>query len=117
MIPNIVVVESDKIQEEANNMKLYGYRFMAMTCDQIGDKLELTYHFAMEFEIKNLRTVVEPKATVKSISHIYPAALLIENEFQDLYGLHFSDLLIDYKGRLYLATNAPETPMMKEIKL
>lgn len=114
MVPNIVNIEKDKIQEEVNNLKLYGYRFAALTCDKEGENLELTYHFDLNYDMKNLRFTVEPKASIKSISSIFPSALLIENEYQDLYGLTFEGLIIDYKGRLYLAENAPETPMLNK---
>ena len=58
--------------------------------------------------------IVEPESHVKSISSIYPSAFLIENEYQDLYGFTFDELTIDYKGRLYLAKDAPKTPMLEK---
>lgn len=112
MIPEIINIDKDKILEEANNMKLYGYRFAALTCEKEGEEYELTYHFDLNYEIKNLRITVTPKDHIVSISSVYPSALLIENEYQDLYGFSFEGLLIDYKGRLYLAENGPTTPML-----
>lgn len=112
MIPDIVTIEKDKVLEEANNMKLYGYRFAALTCEKEGENFELTYHFDLNYKMKNLRFTVDSKASVKSISSVFPSALLIENEYEDLYGFTFEGLLIDYKGRLYLAENAPKTPML-----
>jgi ech hydrogenase subunit D len=114
MIPNIVSIEKDEIVEETKKLKQSGYRFAALTFEQAGDNIELTYHFDLNYELKNLRVTVEQKASVKSISPLYPSALLIENECQDLYGLTFEGLLIDYKGRLYLAESAPKTPMLNK---
>lgn len=111
---DVVSVEKDNILGETSKLKLQGYRLAAVTCVQEGDNLELTYHFDLNYEMKNLRVLVEQAATVSSISSVYPSALLIENEFQDLYGLKFEGLLIDYKGRLYLAENAPKTPMLNK---
>lgn len=114
MIPNIVEIDKDLIVEEARKMKASGHRFVAMTFEQVEDKVELTYHFDLNYKLSNLRFTVDQKATVNSISSLYPSALLIENECQDLYGLTFEGLLVDYKGRLYLAENAPKAPMLNK---
>jgi hypothetical protein len=45
------------------------------------------------------------------MSGIYLCALLIENEYQDLFGLTFEGLAIDFKGHLYLTPNSPKTPL------
>lgn len=111
MLNEIKVVDSNTILEEVNNMKLHGYRFAAMTCEKEGESYELTYHFDLNYDLKNLRIVINAGDTVKSVSAVFPAALLIENEYQDLYGFKFEGLLVDYRGRLYLAEKSPEVPM------
>lgn len=111
MLQDIKEINAEDILEEVNNIKLYNYRFVAMTCEKEGESYELTYHFDLDFQLKHLRFTVDAGAVLKSISSIYPAALLIENEYQDLYGFKYEGLLVDYKGRLYLAENSPKTPM------
>ena len=114
MLENLLVIDENKVLEEVNNMKMYGYRFAAMTCDhEGGDTLELTYHFDLNYEMKNIQTVVNLNEKIESISSIYGPAFLIENEFQDLYGVTFNGLIIDYKGNLYLSDDAPKAPMLK----
>lgn len=112
MLDNIVIIDKDKIKEEANNMKMYGYRLVSVTCEKEGDFYELTYHFDLNYELKNLRITFKPEDKIKSISSVYPAAFLIENEYQDLYGFTFEDLTIDYKGNLYLTRDSEKAPLL-----
>lgn len=112
MLENLVLVDKDKIREEVNTMKLYNYRFVAVTCEKEGEFYELTYHFDLNYEMKHLRILIKPEDVIKSVSSIYPSALLIENEYKDLYGFNFEGLLIDYKGNLLLSERGPKTPML-----
>lgn len=112
MLPGLVVIEKKDLLDEVKKIKEKGYRLAAVSCEREGEAYEITYNFDLNYELLNLRIMVEVKDTIKSISHIYPAAFLIENEFQDLYGFKFEDLTIDYNGHLYLAKDAPEAPML-----
>ncbi|WP_051514909.1 NADH-quinone oxidoreductase subunit C [Fervidicella metallireducens] len=112
MIDNVTTVEKKNLLEAVNNMKLKGYRFAAMTCVQENDIFELDYHFDLNFEMEHIKIVVNQTDEITSISKIFPAAFLIENEYQDLYGLKFKGLIVDYKGALYLTPNSPKTPMV-----
>lgn len=112
MLDNLTIVDKEKIVEEANNLKMYGYRFAAITCDKEREFYELTYHFDLSYNMKHLRTNVHLTDIIKSISTVFPAAFLMENEYQDLYGFKFDGLIVDYKGQLYLTPDGPKTPMV-----
>lgn len=112
MLENLVIVDKDDIREAVNNKKLYGHRFVALTCEKEGENYELSYHFDLNYEMSHIRILIKPEDTIKSVSSIYPSALLIENEYKDLYGFNFEGLLIDYKGHLLLSEKAPKTPML-----
>lgn len=114
MLYDLVDIEKSKILEKVNNLKMYGYRFISITCEYENNNYELTYHFDFNYQILHLRTVLLKGDTIDSISNIYAAAFLIENEYQDLYGIKFLNLSIDYKGRLYLTSNSPEKPLSAE---
>ena len=111
MLMDLLNIEKENLLTEVSRFKEGGYRLAAVTCQKEGENYEVTYHFDLEYNLKNLRIVLKQKDFVKSISNIYPPAFLIENEFQDLYGFVFEGLTIDYKGNLYLAPDAPKTPM------
>lgn len=113
MLENMVVIDKNDIREAVNNKKLHGHRFMAATCEKEGEFYELTYHFDNDkYEMNHIRILFKPEDVIKSVSAIYPSALLIENEYKDLYGFEFEGLLIDYKGNLLLAEKSPKTPML-----
>jgi len=114
MLDNLIEIGKANIFDEVGILKVNGYRFVAASCEQVGEQFEITYHFDLNYELKHLRIFVEPFDKVKSISSIYPAAFLIENEYQDLYGFEFTDLTIDYKGHLYLSKNAKKAPWVNK---
>jgi len=111
-LEEFIIVEKENILNEVSKMKMDDYRLAAITCDKEGDGFELIYHFDKNYEMKNIKVTVAVKDTLKSISHIYSPAFLIENEYQDLFGFVFEGLIIDYKGKLYLTENGPKTPML-----
>ena len=114
MLENLITIDKADIRDAVNNKKFYGHRFVAVTCEKEGDFYELTYHFDLNYEMSHIRILIKPEDIIKSISNIYPSALLIENEYKDLYGFEFEGLLIDYKGHLLLSDKAPKTPMLQK---
>lgn len=112
MLENLVIIDKENIREAVNNKRLYGNRFVAITCEKEKEFYELTYHFDNNYELSHIRILINPNDVIKSISSIYPSAQLIENEYKDLYGFEFEGLLIDYKGNLLLAEKSPKTPML-----
>lgn len=111
MITECKRVEKTDIRSECQKLKENGCRFVAMTCEKLENNYELTYHFDFNYEMSHIRLFAEVKDTLPSISDIFPAAFLIENEYQDLFGLTFEGLIIDYKGHLYLTTDGPSVPL------
>lgn len=114
MLFNLEQIENNALLAKVKNLKNMGFRLAAVTCESEKDIFELTYHFDLNYEMINLRIHVTKEDDLLSISEVYPSAFLIENEFQDLYGLTFKNLTIDYQGRLYLTEDGPEAPMKKQ---
>lgn len=113
MLKNLFEIEPNEIVEKAAELHKKGYRLAAITCEKENGKLEFTYHFDLNYELYNLRFHADVKDKIKSISKIFPAAFLMENEIQDLYGNSFEGLIVDYKGKLYLTENSPKAPMFQ----
>lgn len=115
MLDNIIVVDKANIIEEAKKAKKEGYRLAAVTCENEGDTYEMLYHFDLNHEMKNVKVMLQDgDKQMDSISPVYSSAFLIENEFQDLYGMVFKGLTIDYKGRLYMTERSPKDPMVRK---
>lgn len=110
-IDTIEMKSSAEVLKAVQDAKNDGYRYATMICLKKDDGHELIYIFDKDYKLKNLRYFVKPGEKPKSVSGIYLCALLIENEYQDLFGLTFEGLAIDYKGHLYLTPNSPKTPL------
>ena len=60
-----------------------------------------------------MRLTVAKGESVPSISGVYFAALLIENETQDHFGVTFDGLVLDFGSRLYLEEEVKKYPFCK----
>lgn len=109
---NVKDITVDELRPEVQKLFDAKYRFLIITCIDLGDQFEFLYQFDMDLVETTLRlkvAKVNDKATVPSISLICISALLIENEIQDLFGVVFADILIDYKNML-LKTDPDSAP-------
>ena len=89
---------------EVQNLKNKGYRFVTMTCVDLGDSLDLIYHFDLTLLTGD---------TAPSISGVFFAALIIENETKDHFGVHFEGMALDFGGNLYLEEEVKKYPFCK----
>jgi ech hydrogenase subunit D len=113
MLEALKQIEIAQLLGEVAALKGSGHRFVTITCRDAGETHELTYHFDLNYKLANLR-INSPKGTVlPSVSSVYFAAVIVENEIKDLFGIDFSGLAIDYKGRFILSEGAPKAPMNK----
>lgn len=113
MLPNTTTVEGTRLPAEAAALLVHDYRFVTITGLEVGDGHDLYYHFDKDYELLNLLVHLPKGSPLPSISHVCFAAVLVENELKDLFGIDVQNLPIDYKGRLLLAEAAPATPFNK----
>lgn len=93
----------DALSKEIEQIKSAGYRFVTITCVEIDqDSVELLYHFDKDLELVHFKLSALKNKPVQSISPIFFAAFLVENEIIDQFGLKFKDLELDFGGTLYL---------------
>jgi NADH:ubiquinone oxidoreductase subunit C len=113
MLSSLKQINISQLIGEAAELKGSGHRFVTVTCRDAGETHELTYHFDKDYQLVNLR-INSPKGNVlPSISSVYFAAVIVENEIKDLFGIDFSGLAIDYQGRFILSEGAPKAPLNK----
>lgn len=120
MEDNVVAVEAADLVENVQRLADDGFRFVTMSCTEMGDKIDVLYHFDKDLTITNLRLTVDQYSELPSISKVYFGAVLAENEVQDFFNLTFKDLLVDYKGRFLIPEKVPteselETVSVKEM--
>jgi Ni,Fe-hydrogenase III component G len=115
MLANTHDVSPAALTGEAADLLGHGHRFVTITCLDAGDAHEVLYHFDKDYQLINLRVMLPKGATLPSISHLCFAAVVVENEMKDLFGLSISDMAIDYEGRFILSEGAPTAPMNKSL--
>jgi NADH:ubiquinone oxidoreductase subunit C len=107
-------ISLDTLVGEAGRMKAEGYRLVTMSAAELdAEKVDILYHFDKNLTMKHLRLTVAKDVQVPSISSVYLAALLVENEIQDLFGVRFKGLAIDFNRTLYLDEEIKTTPLCR----
>ena len=94
-------------------LKNQGYRLVSMSCVDLGESFDLLYHFDRETQLVHLRLTLPKGEVAPSISGVYFAALLIENETRDPFGVIFDGLVLDFGGNFYLEEEVKKYPFCK----
>ena len=104
----------DTVRDEAKKCFDDGWRLVTMTAVDTGEAgFDILYHFDKNMTIKHYRLSIPKDTVVPSITPVYFAALLIENEIQDQFGIKFADLVLDFGGHLYLEEEVRAMPFCK----
>ncbi len=113
MLDNVTETTAEALPARVWQTRQEGYRFVTMTCTDLGDSHDILYHFDRNYSLRHFRLRLPRGECLASISSIFFAAILVENEIKDLFGIEFSGLAIDYKGRFILSDGAPLAPLNK----
>lgn len=113
-------INLSSLLESVKRMKEQGFRLIQMSCTH-KDTFILDYTFGKELDLFDLKIILQALIEVPSITSIFPAAFIYENEMHDLFGIHITEISIDYRGNLFktsiktpfgnqtaVATNTPE---------
>jgi ech hydrogenase subunit D len=104
----LTVIPVTELLENCQKLKNEGYHIMQICAVRTADGYELTYSFALEYEMVNLRLISATDEEIMSISNIFSPAFLYENEISELFGVKIQMINLDYKGNLYrIATKTP----------
>ncbi len=99
-------ITKENLIEKGCAYKANGFRFVTITCLELdADHLEMIYHFDRDLHIEHCRMQVLKKDIVPSLSPVFFAAFLVENEIIDQFGVIFENLVLDFGGSLYLDDN------------
>jgi ech hydrogenase subunit D len=114
MSAEIVSVRPQDLVGEAARIKVEGYRLVTISCVAVdAQAIDILYHFDKGLTLKHFRVTVAKDSSVPSISAVYAAAFLVENEIQDLFGIAFDGLVVDYRRTLYLEAEVKVTPFCR----
>jgi ech hydrogenase subunit D len=112
----VVSVSVDTVVGESAKTKAEGYRFVTMSCVELDETMvDILYHFDRDLQLKHLRLTLPRDTPVPSISSVYFASFLVENEIQDLFDIRFQGIAVDYNRTLYLDEEVTVTPFCKYV--
>ncbi|GAB7080481.1 NADH-quinone oxidoreductase subunit C [Megalodesulfovibrio paquesii] len=107
-------ITKETLKAEVLLYKNASWRFVTATCVDLNEnEFDLLYHFDKDNTMEHLRLTVPKKEPVPSVSDVYLAAFLVENEIQDQFGLCFDGLALNFANHLYLDDEVATTPFCK----
>ena len=97
-----ITLPLDELRATAHRMKDEGYRFIQTHAVYNEPDVDLYYSFMKDGKIVNWRIEgVTKEQPVPSITDIFLAAFVFENEARELFGVDMRDIAIDFQGALY----------------
>lgn len=106
------------LRREAAFLKADGWRFVQTHAVSTDEGIDLYYSFMKDGLLRNLHIeAVEPADEVPSITDMFLAAFVFENEARELFGVNMGPIAIDFGGAMYApAVGDPMTIMTPEQK-
>jgi ech hydrogenase subunit D len=97
----MIPITSSELVLKTEKMSKDGFRLVQVSCT-LTDSFEITYSFDKEYNLINLRMIVEKNnPNIPSITGIFLCAFTYENELQDLFGLTVKDMQLNFNGNFY----------------
>jgi len=109
----IRIISPNELLTETLLLKNDGYRMVAISCTN-KNGMELSYSFDKDYELLNLRFIIDCDVEIESISCIYPFSFLYENEIKELFGVKIKNISVDFNNNLYKISVKTPFNMKKE---
>ena len=107
-------ISLDKLIDTCKERKENGYR-LAQLCPKLerDDSITLIYTFIKDAEMVNYKVsgIKKGVTEVPSVTELFIAAFVFENEAHDLFGVNIVGNLIDFQGKFYAFAEGTEAPM------
>ncbi len=100
-IQNFITLEPAQLLDKVQDLKAEGYRLGQACCTKVSEGFELTYSFDKDHILTNLRLVIPEEEEIMSITGAYWPAFIYENEMQDLFGVKFKHMALNYGGHFF----------------
>lgn len=97
----IIPVTASELIPKVSELKDEGYRIGQACCTKVSAGFEILYSFDKDHELVNLKLTVAEEEEVMSITAIYWCAFIYENEMQDLFGVKFKHMEMNYGGHFF----------------
>lgn len=108
----------DELHDKAQALRDEGWRFVNIHAVHVEQGCDLYYVFEREGLFENFRIEgVTKEHDVPSITDLFFAAFVFENETRELFGVNMRDIALDFDGSFYaLAESEPMTFISPEQK-
>lgn len=115
---DFIPLQLDQLHREAAVMKADGWRFIQTHAVNREGIVDLYYSFMKDGRIANYRVEgVKSGDPVASITDLFLAAFVFENEARELFGVNMRNIAIDFAGAMYApAGDSPMTFISPEQK-
>lgn len=115
---NFVEIPLEELRREAAVRKADGWRFVQTHAVNTESGVDLYYSFMKDGHLQNLKVCGVAKGqAVPSITDLFLAAFVFENEARELFGVDMRDIAIDFAGAMYSpAESEPMTFISPEQK-
>ena len=94
-------LDAGDVLPKAEELRKEGYRMVQICGTTCTGETELLYSFDRDHVLLNYKVRVPFGTPVRSITPVYWAAFVYENEVHDLFDVEFEDSLLDYKGNFF----------------
>lgn len=94
-------IESGEIALKTLEHKRSGYRLGQICALRIENGYELLYSFIKDYHMTNYKVKIGEDTEIVSISDIFPAAMLYENEMTELFGVQIKYINLDYRNKFF----------------
>jgi ech hydrogenase subunit D len=84
-----------------------GCRLVQIHANRLPGRYQLIYSLALEYRLIQLELVILEDSEIESISSIYPAAQLYEQEMEELFGVKIVGIAEDPHVKLYHVKGNP----------
>lgn len=84
-----------------------GCRLVQIHANRIPGRYQLIYSLALEYRLIQLELVILEDSEIESISSIYPAAALYEQEMEELFGVKIVGIAEEPHVKLYHVKGHP----------
>ena len=101
-VQEFIPLELGQLHREAAVMKVEGWRFIQTHAVNTDDGIDLYYSFMKDGVTRNYHIAgVTKDQPVPTITDLFLAAFVFENEARELFGVDMRDIAIDFAGNLY----------------
>ena len=118
LVQEFVPIALADLHRECAVRKIEGWRFIQTHAVKTDEAVDIYYSFMKDGKVENLKVEgVTKQDAVPSVTDLFLAAFVFENEARELFGVDMRDIAIDFSGAMYApAESEPMTFMSPEQK-